>query len=164
MIIAAALTKCADGLGIELADNRCVMISKDLVDVFRYDSVEDILMALKRGRQGVYGFDYHNRNKLSMPLIHYWISLLMEEKAEAREKEAAKHKSKSTLEIDGVDYEAYKAKIAKQQESTSKSKRDKLGWNKFISTGFKQKVIDCEKCKGKKCPKCKGYGKIKVSA
>lgn len=149
-------------MGIELTDMAISILTADIIDVYRYDSIEDVLWCLKKGRQGYYGTTY---GKLNMIVIAEWMAAHLEAKAEAREKELSQRKAKSKLEVDGVDYEAYKLKISKQSDNRIEEKKKRLGWNKFISEGIKQKVVDCPVCNNngnKNCKGCNGHGKRKV--
>lgn len=90
-MIAASINKCAEGLGIDLSNYQIQVLTEDLIDVYKWDSIEDIQICLRNGRQGKYGPTY---NKLNMVIIQDWMSKHLEEKAIAREhqyNESKKH-------------------------------------------------------------------------
>ena len=125
VIIAKALVKCADSLAVEMPPSRLEVITDDLLDLYHKDSIEDIVLALKNGRQGMYGKVY---GRLNMEVINGWMAQVLESKAEAREKDLSKFKEESEpLEV--VDYEAYKERIGKE---TSKNDEDEA-YRKFKS-------------------------------
>lgn len=164
--IGSALVFCADALGIALEDHVVKIITSDLIEKYKFDSVEDIIYCLKKGRQGYYGKNYA---KLNTIVISEWMEHHLESKASAKESEVSKNKAKSTLEIQGVDYDAYKIKLEKQKANKSEEKRNHFEFQKFISTGLKQKIVDCPVCKNDpedkiNCPGCKGHGQRKVMA
>lgn len=111
-VLNVALKKSADVLGIDLPASTIVNISEDLIDKYRFDSIEDILGALKKGRQGYYGNNYH---KLNLIVISDWVSMWLDDKAQAREKELNNKKSNKEP-LGEVDYDEYKKRIADQGE------------------------------------------------
>lgn len=57
------VNKCAIGLGVTLTAEQLQLFVSDLVEVCKFDSMEDIMIVLKQGRQGAYGTTY---NKFTM--------------------------------------------------------------------------------------------------
>jgi len=80
--ISKSIIKCSTSLGIELDNIQIQTLTEDLIDVYKWDSIEDIQICLRNGRQGKYGTTY---NKLNMVIIQDWMSKHLEEKAIARE-------------------------------------------------------------------------------
>ena len=76
------VTKCARGLGVELSNESLQILIEDIIEVYKWDAIEDIQVCLKNGRQGKYGPTY---NKLNMIIIQEWMSKHLEQKAIARE-------------------------------------------------------------------------------
>lgn len=113
--IAKALIKCADSLGVEMPPSRLEVITDDLLELYNKDSIEDIVLALKNGRQGRYGKVY---GRLNMEAIGFWMSQVLNEKAEAREKELSKFKEE-TEPLEDVDYEAYKERTGKESSKNA---------------------------------------------
>ncbi len=87
--ISKSVIKCGIGLGIELSNYESQLLVEDLVDVYKYDSIEDIQVCLKNGRQGKYGKNY---NKLNMIVFGEWMSKHLEQKAIEREKQYSTNK------------------------------------------------------------------------
>lgn len=117
----------ADGLDTDLSPQRALIISADILDVYAYDSLEDVREAIKKGRQGVYGWGMEKRGVINMMIINYWMSRHLEEKAIEREKEHQKNKDKSKKLIDDIDYEAYKKRISiekKESETLTDKEKD----------------------------------------
>ena len=133
--IRISLEKCAMGLGIGLTDFQAETICQDILELYRTDSVEDVQQCLKKGRQGIYGFAHYSRSSLSMPLISYWMSLHLEEKAQAREKELAQFKDVPEP-IENVDYEAYKERT----ENEKKSSRSDSEYNHARASYFAERI------------------------
>lgn len=80
--IRKGVEKCSTGLGLEMSDDQMVLLCQDIVDVYQHDSIEDVLLALKHGRQGKYGKVY---GRLNMIVVGEWMARHLEEKAIARE-------------------------------------------------------------------------------
>lgn len=106
-LISVALMKCSSSLGIKMSEEAILTLSEDLLDVYLYESIEDVIYCLKKGRQGVYGFGHNSRSSLNMIVIREWMTNVLDEKAQARERviESRKEKESSVYE---VDYEAFK--------------------------------------------------------
>lgn len=115
-IVFVAVRKCALGLGLDFSQEATEVLSEDLIDKYKYDSIEDILFALKNGRQGKYGNNY---GKLNMIVISDWMTRHLEEKAKEREK--LRHNEKS-YKLPEVDYDAYKIKVKEEQEKEAKKR------------------------------------------
>ena len=111
------VNKCLSSLGIKKDNHDIQVLIEDIIDVYRWDSIEDIMICLKNGRQGKYGTTY---NKLNMPVIREWMSRHLEDKAAARESQwnEAKHNFKTK-----EDYlKAVKVKL----ENDKKEKQEKI--------------------------------------
>ena len=87
--ISKAVTKCLKGLNIEIDNTSLQIFIEDLVDVYKWDSIEDIQICLKNGRQGKYGKTY---NKLNMIVFGEWMPQHLEQKAIERESQYKSHK------------------------------------------------------------------------
>ncbi|MGH1436579.1 MAG: hypothetical protein ACRBG0_19205 [Lewinella sp.] len=91
------VSKCATQLNISASAEFIETLSEDIIDVYKYDSLEDIAECLKKGRQGRYGINY---GKLNMVVIQEWMAKHLEEKYRAREAahENSKHEE-STMDV-----------------------------------------------------------------
>lgn len=96
--VLAGLMKCRDSLGLSIDLGILQTIAEDLVDKYKYESIEDIMYCLKKGRQGYYGNNY---NKLNLIVISEWMGKHLEEKAREREK-IIQNRKKETLDKDTV--------------------------------------------------------------
>lgn len=121
--IKLSLNKCALGLNINLQPESYETLAADILEVYQYDSVEDVIQCLKKGRQGKYGFGHNNRQSITMILIKEWMALHLEEKAIAREKELQNQKKKviprSITDEEGKEidmYEIYRKRQAVEKE------------------------------------------------
>ncbi len=121
--IMLALSKCIEGLGIQMTPSSLEMLSTDVIDVYSCDSIEDVIEALKAGRQGKYGTTY---NKLNMVVVNEWMFNQLEAKAILRENEHNKLKSQDMPELPNVDYKAFKKRKEEErrveEELTDKEK------------------------------------------
>lgn len=82
LVIAVSVNKCLDGLDVDMSNEQIQIFIEDIVDVYKWDSIEDIQICLKNGRQGKYGKTY---NKLNMIVFREWMSKHLEQKAIERE-------------------------------------------------------------------------------
>lgn len=119
--ITLALSKCIEGLGIQMTPSTLQMLSTDIIDVYSCDSIEDVIEALKAGRQGKYGTTY---NKLNMVVVNEWMHQQLEHKAILRENEHKKLKSQDMPELENVDYDAFK-KRKKEEKHIEEEISDK---------------------------------------
>ena len=82
MIIGKAIWKVSRGLDIQMSDDQISIIVEDILEKYRYESVEDILYCLKKGRQGSYGNNYA---KFNMIVFSEWMNQHLEQKYIAKE-------------------------------------------------------------------------------
>jgi hypothetical protein len=127
--ISNSVFKCAIGLNIELTNFQSQILIEDIVDKYKYDSIEDIQQCLKNGRRGDYGKTY---GKFNMEVISGWMSKHLEAKGDARDgnENASQHKWK-----DREEYEhsiKVGTKINKEiVQSKKNSKRDARAYDEF---------------------------------
>jgi len=112
-LIMLALAKCSTGLDISLSPIQLETLTEDLIDKYKFDAAEDVIEALKKGRQGFFGNTF---GKLNMIIISEWMHFVLTEKASTRERELHRIKMAKTEELPAVDYNAYKIKEKKKQE------------------------------------------------
>ena len=93
--VAKYVNKCIVGLGLTMDNYAIQILIEDLVDKYKFDSIEDIQECLKKGRRGEYGTTY---NKLNMIVISDWMSKHLEQKAMAREKQHQTRKNESDFD------------------------------------------------------------------
>lgn len=89
------ITKAGMQVGTDLTPMAIELMAEDLIDAFKYDSLEDIAEALKKGRQGRYGKVYGKMNGI---VLAEWMGKHLEEKAIARETCHKQNSSNSTQE------------------------------------------------------------------
>ena len=121
--ISISVVKCASGLGITLTHSQLETLCYDLLDVYKYDAVEDIQQCLKKARQGRYSFGHHSRSILNMPLIKDWMVQHLEEKAQARENINRKYKEEFKEPLPKVDYTTYLKRQKQEQEEKAERRR-----------------------------------------
>ncbi len=117
------LLKLSVRLDVELTAGRAKILTEDLYDLYKHESLEDIQLCFKRGGMGEYGNNY---NKLSMATLCQWMRQHLEKKSIQRETEQA---SSNTMHDwkDRKEYlKAVKAGdiIQKAIEKNKKSKKD----------------------------------------
>ena len=88
-LVMSYLLKLSEAIGDNLIDNknRLETIAEDLIELYHYDSIEDIRECLKKGRRGDYGFGHHKRGYVTMLLLREWMEKHLDDKAALREKE-----------------------------------------------------------------------------
>lgn len=125
--IKAALIKLSNAIGDNLDANadRLNMLASDLIEVYHYDSIEDITECLKKGRRGDYGFGHHKRGFITMLLLREWMARHLEEKAIIREKEIERHKvdAKEVENFDPKKFYEEGAKFLAAQAEREKQKK-----------------------------------------
>ena len=101
------ITKAGMQVGTDLTPMAIKLMAEDLIDAFKYDSLEDIAEALKKGRQGRYGKVY---GKINGIVLAEWMGKHLEEKAIARERV---HKEKSSNSKEEKDFnKEYKRRMS----------------------------------------------------
>lgn len=99
--ISQYVERCALAIGVELSNAQLTVLVEDLKDMYRYDALEDLREALKKGRRGQYGYGMHNRRTLTLPLIQEWMQKQLEEKSRAREERHQKRKDEADKTAQG---------------------------------------------------------------
>jgi len=66
-----------------ITEHQHVQIAQAIIEKYGYDNIEDVIIALKNGRSGMYGKLY---GRFDGEVVLDWIAQYMESKAEAREK------------------------------------------------------------------------------
>jgi hypothetical protein len=88
--------KCAIGLNMKIDDQQMQILCDDIIDVYCYDSLEDLRECFKAARQGKYGFGFNRRTSITMELVKEWMAQYLSDKSSLREKLI--HNRKSTTE------------------------------------------------------------------
>jgi hypothetical protein len=117
--IASALDKLTVGLNINLSTAQFEILLDDLADLYKHDSLEDLIMCFKKARQGLYGWGHEKRGVLNMLVIKSWMAEHLEAKAIEREK-AHEEIKKGDTKLKGVDYESYKKRMAEEKKKPKK--------------------------------------------
>lgn len=130
-VILKAVSKCDLMLGTNSDSAFLEMMADELMDTYKYDSIEDLIEALKKGRRGFYGKNY---NKFNLVVVSEWMAKHLEEKAIEREK-LHENRKKEEYILPEVDYEAYK----KRETKPKKKKED--GYEKFKSEYYRDKIL-----------------------
>ena len=151
-LVSLWLLKLSDAIGDSLKENpsRLKDLAQDLIEVYRYDSLEDIRECLKNGRRGIYGFGHNKRGFISMILLREWMSKHLDKKAELREKDIKAKKIEAT-DIENFDaksfYESglkYQKEVANLEKKRKESKLSPRQYNEFKNQYFEQKEKDQE--------------------
>ena len=122
--IRVSVEKLAGGLNVAMTDSQVELLTRDILEVYKTDSVEDIQQCLKKGRQGKYSFGHHSRSAITMHLISDWMKLHLYEKSEARENKLRRHKEEFKEPLPKVDYTAYLKR--QQKEADEKAERRRI--------------------------------------
>jgi hypothetical protein len=107
-------------IGAEVKPNVCQLIAETILEAWPTEHLEDIKLAIQKGRAGLYGKVYGN--KISAPLVGEWIQKRAEERAIMREKEHHNRKNDEYV-IPEVDYEAYKKNLDQMDKKNQRPKR-----------------------------------------
>jgi len=94
--------------------------AETIMEKYPAESIEDVILCLRRGSQGYYGSVYH---QLDTSVIMGWMEKHIEEKAvyTERNNQTAKEHEKNQA----VDYEAFKARIEKKRlEQLERDKKE----------------------------------------
>ncbi len=130
--VIGALSKCSEAMQISLSDNAMKIITEDLIDMYKYESIQDIIDCLKAGRRGVYGINSYG--KLNLELITKWMAVYLDAKYLEREK-VEKQKQTKVQEDHDFNREEFYAKgkeYIAEQDNIHKNK------NKFSSATYDQ--------------------------
>ena len=104
-------------------------MTEDLVDKYKYDSIEDIQQALKKGRRGDYGRIY---GKINMIVISEWMEKHLELKIDAMERAGTSKAKGDDIITDEIraKYEEYARRgvenQAAEKERAKQRKQNKL--------------------------------------
>lgn len=119
-IILAALDKCIMAMDFDVTDQRRALLASDIMETYTHDSIEDVIEALKQGRQLKLERPPHaSRSKFSMEYVSHWMSQILDKKSAEREKirqkEIAEENASGAIPV--IDYKAYKLRAAKEREN-----------------------------------------------
>lgn len=96
-------------------------MTEDIFDVYKYDSVEDIIHCLKQARQGAYTH-IPNYGKFNMPVFRLWMSEHLDKKYQAKEAELTK--LKEDKDDDPFDRERFYSEGMALREELKKIRED----------------------------------------
>ena len=131
-----ALSKCAVSLSIELNQLQLETLVEDLVDVYQWDSIEDIIEALKKGRQGQFGKTF---GKLDMTIIREWMNHQLSIKADQLERQHGKNKNEIDEEVFQVDYDAYRKRMQEEKQKKTELSDEQKQYNQFKAEYYANK-------------------------
>jgi len=80
--IDAEITVCLELLKVDLSDQAIKVLVDDIISVYKWDSLEDILITFRNGRRGQYGKNY---GKFNMIVFTQWMKEHLTEKSILRE-------------------------------------------------------------------------------
>jgi len=143
-LIAAEINKYCIAVGITMDPARLIIISGDVYEVWKYESILDIIRAISNGRQGLYGTTYKN---ITTDDINRFMGSHLEEKYAAKEKLLEKLKFDNKETLDFVDYEAYKKRFEQSKLETENKPKDDADFNNFKTKYLKDRAIAEKKTK-----------------
>lgn len=114
------IAKLALGLGIQLSNEAILLLSEGILEVYAYDSIEDVKECLKSARNGLYGWGMLPRSTITMMHVREWMAQHLEKKAIAKERMHKLLKENSRDNLPKVDYQAYKSRIAEEKNVAKK--------------------------------------------
>jgi hypothetical protein len=128
--LAMSVSKCANALNIKISKEQIDLLVEDLIDVYKWDAMQDIMLALKKGRQGLFGTTY---NHLNMIIVREWMSKVLEEKYKKIEDQHNNKKKQLQEELPNVDYQAY---IEREKAKKEQAKEPSLSQLQYESKRF----------------------------
>lgn len=128
-VVKLSIAKCTEALQINLSDTQKETLAEDLIEVYEWDSIEDIQEALKRGRQGEFGASY---KQLNMIVVREWMRVILDEKAALREKAKQNEKKEEKKEpIQQSKQEYYDNYLRVEREKKEAKKKKTLSQMQF---------------------------------
>jgi len=133
------ITKAKDSFNVKstLNENQILTLSVDLLEMYKYETIEDIVMMLKMARQGKIGSKLYYLD--STIILNEWMPEYLELKAREREESHAKNKSNDTelndVQLKALDQynEKKKAQGEEKQEEFQLMSNDSYGnWIKHL--------------------------------
>jgi hypothetical protein len=135
--IRKSISKLALGLGIEMNDERTALICYDIIEAYKYKSIEDVKICLLKARQGVYDWGHEKRGVINMSVISHWMKKYQREKAAQIEKKNKEQSKPGTDEL-WESHEAY-MKMAKESSKRQALKAEEEKKNRH------KKILDQDK-------------------
>jgi hypothetical protein len=135
--IRISLERLALGFGIELDKDRTALICCDILEAYKYKSIEDVQICLKKARQGVYDWGHEKRGVINMSVISHWMKKYQREKAAQIEKKNKEQSKPGTDEL-WESHEAY-MKMAKESSKRQALKAEEEKKNRH------KKILDQDK-------------------
>ena len=112
-IVFKALQKTVIGLGLSVSEEQLAIMSNDILESYKTDSIEDVIECLKKGRTGAYGYGHNDRKNFNMLVVRDWMSQHLDKKYQARER--IHDNRKDSTQYAHVDYETYKARLEEER-------------------------------------------------
>lgn len=113
-----------------MSDNQFTILVEDIIEVYKYDSIEDIVECFKKVRQGKYDWGHEKRGVINMIVIGRWMAQHLEDKVVELEKSHEAIKKQSDYKLEQVDYEAYKQR-QKEDKKKPDPTREETEYQKF---------------------------------
>lgn len=114
MEVTKYVSAVAMALGVECEMDRRKFLAKELIEMNQGGSIEDIRMALQKGRRGEYPMGFAKRNHLGLELLASWMKAHQEYKASLEEYQRkmalAEMTEKERIEVEQI-YERMKNSI-----------------------------------------------------
>jgi hypothetical protein len=125
-------------LGITMSASAITTVVKDIVDRYRLDSLEDVLMCIKNGRQGMYGTTYGKFNAI---IFSEWMAQHLEAKYALRDRQHENSKKHQHNWNSREEYEAAfkKGEAARKEAQQLKGKQYE---NERQYNNFKAKLLN----------------------
>lgn len=154
--VASWILKLCNAIGDNIDKNRIETLVTDLLEVYPYDSLEDVRECLKRARNGSYSFGHEKRGFVTMILIREWMSQFLEEKAIERER-LHENKKKDIKQVEEKEFDPVKfyenGKIYREKIKEMESKRKLKKYRQVEYSEFRNNYLASKKRK-------KNHGKV----
>ena len=95
------VTLCAEGLGVNQTARQLALLVADIVECYPVETMEDIIIVLKQGRQGAFGTTY---KQLNMIVFREWMTLHLELKLEQRDQLHQHGKTQGNQAVENIPY------------------------------------------------------------
>ena len=114
-------------LGLNMSDFQIQTLIEDILEVYPYESLEDLKECFKKARNGFYDFGFNKRDVLNMLVVRDWMKRHLTEKAELRERllkdQQRKYNESIKENVSQIDYEAYKKRMI-EEDLKAKDKKE----------------------------------------
>ena len=140
-----ALDKCTLSMGFDVPDGRLMLLAADILEAYKYDAIEDVIEALKQGRQLLLERPPHaSRSTFSMEYVAHWMKQILDKKGLAREKLLDSKYKESKEPLPEVDYDSYRARVVEERKD-KKGRHEQAAHDRKKVREYANNIIETHK-------------------